>query len=91
MFGKNKHNKEEKTIKNSREDVKRERFKRVASRRVQDVINKLRLLRNCANIGNYSYTEEDKRKIFSVVEEEWKKSKAEFNKHSTKENKFSFD
>ncbi|MEK6898310.1 MAG: hypothetical protein AABX28_03060 [Nanoarchaeota archaeon] len=71
--------------------VKEERFKRIASRRVQEILNKLRLLRNCANRGNYSYTDEQIKKIFGVIDEEWKKVKNEFNKHKSKENKFNLN
>ena len=70
-----------------RNESKQDRFKRIASRRVQEILNKLRLLGNCANIGVYSYTEEDKRKIFSVIDNELKRVKALFHK-SKKENKF---
>lgn len=58
---------------------KEERFKRVASRRVQEILNKMRLLKNCANKGNYSYTEEQVNKIISTIDGEWKKVKSEFN------------
>ena len=73
MFGKTKP-------KIERKAVKEERFKRIASRRVQEILDKLRLLRNCANKANYSYNEEQVRKIFSAVDDEWKKVKSEFNK-----------
>ncbi len=62
---------------------KEERFKRIASRRVQEILDKLRLLGNCANQGNYSYTDEQVKRIFSAVDEEWKKIKSEFKKGKT--------
>jgi len=68
---------------------KEERFKSVAERRVQNVLNQMRLLRNCANRGNYSYTDEQVRKIFRVIEEEWKHVKSEFNKNKSKSKGFS--
>jgi hypothetical protein len=79
MFGRNKQEKH----KESRE----ERFKRVASRRVREILNKLRLLGNCSNTAVYSYNEEDKKKIFSAIDNEIKRIKALFDKPS-KENKF---
>ncbi len=81
MFGKSKPKADSKTI-------KEERFKRIASRRVQEILNKMRLLRNCANRGNYYYTDEQVRKIFSAVDDEWKKVKSEFNKGKSKNKEF---
>lgn len=46
----------------------RERFKRLATARTNAVIKKLEILGNCANRYSYDYTEEDIRKIFSVIE-----------------------
>jgi len=68
--------------------IKEERFKRIASRRVQEILDKLRLLGNCANKGNYYYTEEQAKKIFNAIEEEWKKVKMEFNKGKNKNKEF---
>ena len=65
-----------------------ERFKKVASRRVQEILNKMRLLRNCAHRGNYSYTDEQVKKIFNIIDEEWKNVKSEFNKHKSKKKEF---
>ena len=38
---------------------KRLRFEKVASNRVQKVIDYLALIKNCANRNNYEYSEED--------------------------------
>jgi hypothetical protein len=65
-----------------------ERFKLVASRRVQEILNKMRLLRNCANTSNYEYSQEQIEKIFKAIDEEWKNVKLEFNKHQTKHKEF---
>lgn len=81
MFGKK--NKMDKVI------TKEERFKKVAGRRVQEILNKLRLLKNCANKGNYSYTEEQVNKIISTIDAEWKKVKSEFNNSKPKREEFS--
>ena len=48
MFKKNKDSEDNET--------REERFKRIASRRVQDILDKLRLLGNCSEKANYSYT-----------------------------------
>jgi hypothetical protein len=79
----NKTNKQEKLL------SKEERFKKVASRRVQEILRKLRLLKNCANKNNYSYTNEQVDKIVSTIDAEWKKTKAEFNNSKPKKEEFS--
>ena len=81
MFGKTNNKK-------NRNEIKEERFKRIASRRVQEILGKLRLLGNCANKGNYSYSDEQIRKIFTAIDDEWKKVKSEFNKGKTKGKEF---
>ena len=84
MFGKNK-----KKIDNSNE--REERFKKVASRRVLEILHKLKLLKNCANKGNYTYNEQQANKIIRTIEEEWKGVKHEFNKNKPKRSDFSLD
>ena len=71
-----------------RKEIREERFKKIASRRVQEILDKMRLLRNCANKGNYYYTDEQVRKIFSAIDDEWKKVKSEFNKGKSKNKEF---
>lgn len=68
---------------------KDERFKVVAGRRVQNILNQMRLLRNCANKSNYSYNDEQVSKIFKAINEEWKHVQSEFNKHKNKGKGFS--
>lgn len=69
-------------------EIKEERFKRIAGRRVQEILDKLRLLKNCANKGNYYYTNEQVKKIFSVIDSEWRIVKLEFNKSNVKKGEF---
>ena len=69
--------------------TKEERFKKVASRRVQEILNKMRLLRNCANKANYKYNEEQASKIISTIDNEWKRVKSEFNNSKSKKEEFS--
>jgi len=68
--------------------IKEERFRKVAVRRVQEIIGKMRLLRNCANRNNYHYTEEQANKIISAIEAEWKKVKNEFDSSKYKKEEF---
>ena len=40
--------------------LKKDRFKRVASKRVDKLLHGIRSLAKCSNINNYEYTEDDK-------------------------------
>jgi len=71
--------------KSERNETKEGRFKRIASRRVQNILNDLRLLGNCANTSVYGYSEEDIRKIFLTIDTEIKRIKALFSKPNKKE------
>ena len=46
---------------------KRLRFEKVASKRVQKVIDTIDLLANCANRGNYEYEEKDVEQMFAEM------------------------
>lgn len=54
---------------------KRERFERVASKRVQTVISTLGLLQNCANKHNYDYTQDDVDRMFAEITKALKEAK----------------
>ena len=41
------------------EQEKKERFKRIAENRTNKIIDLIRLLGNCSNTSNYSYTDEE--------------------------------
>jgi len=68
------------------EETRSERFKRVATKRTNEILNRIRILGNCSNKSSYSYTDEDIRKIFSAIEGELRLIKSRFN--SIKKNKF---
>lgn len=51
---------------------RRDRFERVASKRVERVINDIRLLSNCSNTNNYEYTNSDVDKMLKAIKEELK-------------------
>ena len=57
---------------------KRERFLRLASHRTQDVLNRLRILGNCANRSVYEYNQDDIEKIFSPLRGQLKSVEAKF-------------
>lgn len=68
------------------ENQKRERFKRLATYRTNEVLRKLRILGHCANRSAYSYTEKEISKIFSEIERKIKEVKSKF--HFPKEKEF---
>ena len=52
----------------SKNETKRDRFRRLAQRRTGMVINRLRILGNCADKGRYEYTKEDMERIFIAID-----------------------
>lgn len=66
-------------------DEKRERFVRIAENRTNKILEQIRLLGNCSNKHNYSYSDEDVKKIFSVIENELKETKMKYFSQSNKE------
>lgn len=69
-------------------ETKEERFKRIASKRTEKVLDALRKLGNCSSRGIYSYSNEDVNKIFNAVDAELKRVKILYN-NKAKSNKFS--
>lgn len=60
-------------------ESKRDAFKRLATKRTNAVIEKIRVLGHCANAWQYEYSEEDVRKIFKAIDSELKAVKAKFH------------
>lgn len=57
----------------------RDRFKRLATKRTNSVLQRLKVLGNCSNRSVYEYDEEDIAKIFSEIERRVKETKAKFH------------
>jgi hypothetical protein len=72
----------------TRSETKRERFLRVAERRTNTVLFRIRVLSNCANKHNYEYDEEDVTKIFDAIDREVKVARSKFE--TSGRPKFSF-
>jgi len=66
------------------EETKREVFLRLAEKRTNQVLEKIRILSNCANPYAYEYTDEDVRLIFAAIEQELKAAKSKFSLHQEK-------
>lgn len=65
-----------------------QRFKRIATYRTNEVLEKLRLLGNLSNKANYEYTDDEVGKIFSAIETQLRIAKAKFSS-SRKKKEFS--
>lgn len=59
-------------------ETRNERFKRVATKRVNEILNKIDTLSNCSNKSSYEYSEEEVNKIFKAIDNKLKEAKASF-------------
>jgi hypothetical protein len=59
-------------------ETREQRFKRIAEKRTDRILNDIRVLANCSNKSSYSYTDEDINKIFQAIEDELKYAKTKF-------------
>jgi hypothetical protein len=57
---------------------KQERFVRLAEKRVNELLDKMRLVGNLADRRNYVYTDEQARMILRAVDDEMKNLRAKF-------------
>ena len=71
---------------NNKDDTPKDRFKRLATLRTNEVLKRLKVLGNCANRQAYEYSEKDIELIFSTIERKVREVKMKF--HFTKEEKF---
>lgn len=62
--------------------TKRDRFKNVAGRRVQKVLDDMESLSKCANKSTYEYSDEEVRKMMKAINEKLVLLKASFNSNS---------
>lgn len=64
---------------------RRDKFKRLASKRTTNVLNQLRLLGNLSSKANYEYDEDDINKIFRAIDDQIRIIKAKFQSKVRKE------
>ena len=69
-------------------DTKEERFRRLAERRVNGILDKLRSLGQLANTRNYNYERRQVEAIFKEINKEIRATKAKFNPNSSTSTKF---
>ena len=67
-------------------ETKREAFKRLAERRTNAILDRIRILANCANPYAYEYNEDDVRLMFAAIDQELKLARSKFaNNHRRRE------
>ena len=64
---------------------RKDRFKRLASYRTNEILKKLKVLGNCSNRSAYDYSEEEISKIFSEIDRAVKETKGKFSFRKHKE------
>lgn len=65
-------------------EKRRQRFEKVASNRVQRILDTLNLLQNCANQNNYEYSEKDVEQMFAEINKVVKETRVVFNNEMSK-------
>lgn len=60
------------------EESRNDRFKRIAAKRTNEILEKIRILGNCSNKSSYEYAEEEVNKIFSEIDKRLKLTKLRF-------------
>jgi hypothetical protein len=65
-----------------------EKFKRIASKRTNNILKDLRILGNCSNSSVYEYSYEEVKKIFNTIEKEVAMTKQLFEKKQVSNKKF---
>ena len=76
------------TQENNKTSIRRERFTKIAERRVNKVLDGLDSLGKCSNRNNYEYSEEEVRKIFREIERKVKEIKLQFRGGAKNKGKF---
>tara|TARA_Y100001970_G_C14137339_1_gene805042 strand:+ start:235 stop:450 length:216 start_codon:yes stop_codon:yes gene_type:complete len=63
---------------------KKDRFVRIAEKRVNNIIDNFRLLSQCSNTSVYSFDEEQLNKIWKHIDKSYRACKASYNNKSKK-------
>ena len=71
-------------------EIRRRRFEKVASNRVQRILDTLNLLQNCSKKNNYEYEEKDVEMMFSEISKAVKEAKTAFQNELSKGNRRGF-
>lgn len=60
-------------------NIRRQRFEKIASKRVQKILDDINVLSNCANRNNYEYSEADVRKMMTAIKGQIKQLELAFS------------
>ena len=71
-------------------EIRRRRFEKVASNRVQRILDTLNLLQNCSKKNNYEYEEKDVEMMFSEISKAVKEARIAFKNELSKGNRRGF-
>ena len=74
--------------KKSNMETKRDRFVRIAERRVNKILVDLDSLGKCANRRNYQYTDSDVKRVFGEIENKLRETKALYKSSTNSKNRF---
>lgn len=69
-------------------ESKRQRFQRLAKLRGERALRDVQLLGNLSNRNNYEYSDQDVRKLFSILDDELKTAKSRFASKKKREIRF---
>jgi len=69
-------------------DIRRDRFTRIAERRVNQILDNLGNLGKCSNKRNYDYSPDDVKKIFREIERKVKETKLMFQGKTNNRQRF---
>lgn len=59
-------------------ESRHERFIRIATKRTNEILEKIRILGNCANKSSYEYAEDEINRIFGEIDKQLKLTKSRF-------------
>ena len=74
--------------KKSNTETKRDRFVRIAERRVNKILDDLDSLGKCANRRNYQYDNSDVRRIFGEIEKKLRETRTLYKSSTNNNNRF---
>lgn len=73
-------------------EAKNQNFRRLAEKRVNGILDKIRVLSNLSNTSLYSYSEDEVKKMFDSIKEATRIAEASFRRGEREQKKkFSFD
>lgn len=60
-------------------NIRRQRFEKIASKRVQKILEDINVLSNCSNRNNYEYSEADVKKMMGAIRAQLKQLEMAFS------------